>query len=548
MQLDAYSQPFVRCKLRSHTCHTHLFIWNLQEYNTRYLRALLDNDNDIILECEQLAKSQGYGPLLLCTYVTSPSSQRQVYPHLHCQADSKLKQGVLQKWTHNCTAKFNIYVPHDLIACLHMVVLCSNPHLHPPPAPIKTPTPLVDIFHELLLLMKWKLADATPHQIYLDKVFIQGLHEVLGWDFPDGCNATLQDLHPLLANLNHVQRLINVLWSVKYLSGMGFEGARLLAEEHAKLPLEQCYVRCVETHNIERGATLKLVICMTPSTRLSINTSFKHAQGWQEFEIELWNIEHQQSVITSADTRLPVLFNHIHGCGLETVIADSHKGQGIAGLGMYCAQLSRSITTPCPYESQHCLCDLGPYDHLRQFYWLCVAHYKKNVYGLHTHVLDKVYAAMLSLATSEPHPDIQKTLDIIRNGGPKAAGELSSIKHFVKIDTSPAWLKDKLEGMKFTFPAIYQPASLIPLAFWKALPATTNGNEQSHHNAYRKGIHLTLLAGLMKGMRYDQGATNSMDVHTTIGVSTRDQGATYIQCAKQCIMQQSKNLYYSPKH
>ncbi|KAG1717601.1 uncharacterized protein EDB91DRAFT_1031249, partial [Suillus paluster] len=105
---------------------------------------------------------------------------------------------------------------------------------------------------------------------------------------------------------------------------------------------------------------------------------------------------------------------------------------------------------------------------------------------------------MLSLATSEPHPDIQKTLNIICDGGPKAA----------------AWLKDKLEGMKFAFPAIYQPASLIPLAFWKAspfrlrdighnTPTTTNGNEQSHCNAYCEGIHLTLLAGLMKGMKYD---------------------------------------------
>ncbi|KAG1887408.1 uncharacterized protein F5891DRAFT_967475 [Suillus fuscotomentosus] len=580
MQLDAYNQPFVRCKLRSHTRRTHLFIRNLQECDTRYLQALLDDDHIIISECEQLAKSQGYGPLLPCSYVTSPSSQRQVCPHLHRQADGKLKQGVLRKWTHNCTAKFNIYVPHDLVTCPRIVVLCSNPHSHPPPAPVKTPTPLVDIFHELLLLMKWKLADATPRRIYLDTAFIQGLHEVLGWDFPDGRDATLQDLHPSLANLDHVRRLINILRSVKYPSGTGFEGryhyqisaaytdmellgARLLAEEHAKLPLEQRYVRCAETHIIERGATLKLVICMTPrmslhlmqATRLSIDTSFKRAQGWQEFEIESWNVEHQQSVVSSrafttsqsakahlilferifeiasTDTGLPVSFNHIHGCGFETVIADSHKGQGL-GLGMYCMQLSRSLTMPCPYESQRRLCDLGPYDHLRRFYRLCVAHYKRNVHGLYTHVSDKVYTAMLSLATSEPHPDIQKTLDIIRNGGPKAA----------------AWLKDKLEGTKFAFPAIYQPASLIPLAFWKASPATTNGNEQSHRNAYREGIHLTLLAGLMKGMRYDQGATNSMDVHTTFGVSTRDQGATYIQRAKQCIMRQSTNLYCNSKH
>ncbi|KIK33429.1 hypothetical protein CY34DRAFT_46530, partial [Suillus luteus UH-Slu-Lm8-n1] len=54
----------------------HLFIRNLQESDTRYLQALLDDDRRIITECEQLAKSQGYGPLMPCSFVTSPSSQK----------------------------------------------------------------------------------------------------------------------------------------------------------------------------------------------------------------------------------------------------------------------------------------------------------------------------------------------------------------------------------------------------------------------------------------------------------------------------------------
>ncbi|KAG1852721.1 hypothetical protein F4604DRAFT_1933597 [Suillus subluteus] len=111
---------------------------------------------------------------------------------------------------------------------------------------------------------------------------------------------------------------------------------------------------------------------------------------------------------------------------------------------------------------------------------------------------------MLSLAMCEEHPDIQRTFNTIRCGGPKAA----------------AWLKDKLEGTKFALPALYQPMSLIPLALWKASPSMTNGNEQAHRNAYREGVHLTQLAGIMKGMKFDQGATSSMDVHATFGVST----------------------------
>ncbi|KAG1735667.1 uncharacterized protein EDB91DRAFT_1030803, partial [Suillus paluster] len=83
--------------------------------------------------------------------------------------------------------------------------------------------------------------------------------------------------------------------------------------------------------------------------------------------------------------------------------------------------------------------------------------------------------------------DLEATLNIIQSRGLKAL----------------AWLRDKLDGTKFALPAIYQPASLIPMHLWRASPAMTNGNKQAHHNAYREGVHLTLLAGVMKGMRYD---------------------------------------------
>lgn len=39
--------------------------------------------------------------------------------------------------------------------------------------------------------------------------------------------------------------------------------------------------------------------------------------------------------IAAADTGLSVSFNHIHGCGFETVIADSHKGQGLGAYDTY---------------------------------------------------------------------------------------------------------------------------------------------------------------------------------------------------------------------
>jgi len=87
-------------------------------------------------------------------------------------------------------------------------------------------------------------------------------------------------------------------------------------------------------------------------------------------------------------------------------------------------------------------------------------------------------------------------------------------------------LADKIEGTKFALPALYQPKSLIPLAIWKASPLTTNGNEQAHRNIYREGINLTLLAGIMKGMVYDQAAMVSIDTNNAFGINTRDTEAT----------------------
>ena len=81
-------------------------------------------------------------------------------------------------------------------------------------------------------------------------------------------------------------------------------------------------------------------------------------------------------------------------------------------------------------------------------------------------------------------------------------------------------------GTKFALPALYQPKSLIPLAIWKASPSTTNGNEQAHRNIYREGINLTLLAGIMKGMVYDQAAMVSIDMNSAFGINSRDVEAT----------------------
>lgn len=147
--------------------------------------------------------------------------------------------------------------------------------------------------------------------------------------------------------------------------------------EQQDLPFDHCYLRCVESHAIPGDDDFRLVICMTTemslylveAKRISIDTSFKRVRGWYEFEIECWDNNNMRCksllliVIQYADTLIavvaarafitsqsahahlilfrrifeiartdlgmPVTFFHIGGVGIETVIADGHRGQAL---------------------------------------------------------------------------------------------------------------------------------------------------------------------------------------------------------------------------
>lgn len=211
-----------------------------------------------------------------------------------------LERGRLLKWEHDCQSKFDIFVPVNLVAVPRIAIVCRNPHSHPPPAPIKTPPPLVDLFRSLLMDMDWELADATPRRILCDSGFMRGLRMALGWTLDR--SPTLADLHPSLANLDHVHRLMYKFRHDKYPMGTGFQGAKLLVDKENELPRHARYVRCAETHTLPGGVDFRLIVCMSPlmsrhlllARRVSIDTSFKRLHGWQEFEIEAWDNNHMR--------------------------------------------------------------------------------------------------------------------------------------------------------------------------------------------------------------------------------------------------------------
>ncbi|KAF7333550.1 hypothetical protein MSAN_02419900 [Mycena sanguinolenta] len=458
--------------------------------------ALLENDTKVIHEREELARQFGYRPLALCEFSASPSAQKQLCPYWHQSVSGKLAHGTLEREPGNYPATFDIYTPHDL-------------------ANFKTPPPLLEVFRTLLLELDWKLADVTPRKLMLDSGFMASFRRILGWE--KRFDPPIDALHLSFGNLEHVRRYIDELRHCLFPDGTGFEGAQLLAKQHQELPEEEQYVRCAETYTLEDGNTFHLVICMLRvmsellmrSKTLSLDTAFKRVSGkWQEFEMERWDIDNMKSIvgtrafttsqsteahlilftrifeIASADTGIPCHFRHIHGDGFELWITDAHKGQA---LGTLCAQLGDIY---CPMEPTRLLRTLDPYDHLRRFLRLCTVHNKRNIDKLKPYTTRKV------------HPDLEGAFKVIESGGRKAK----------------AWLKDKQIGSKFSIPALYQPASLIPLEIWKSGSSTTNGNEQSHRNINRDGVNLTMLGGIMRGMQYDVRAMGALDLHASRGI------------------------------
>ncbi|KAG6379689.1 hypothetical protein JVT61DRAFT_10211 [Boletus reticuloceps] len=357
MRHDRSNRYFISCQYHTRTCRAHLILRNLQEYDIDYLRALFENDVHKLAKYETAAMQEGYGPRMPCTFTAPPSAQKQLCPHWHRFSDGSLAPGVLLPWVTKCKATFHIYVPDDLHACRRVVVVCRSPHSHGPPAPAKTPPPLVTDLCRLLCDMGWRLADATPRRIMLDSGFINGLQNLLGWETNQ--SPSLSDLHPSLANLDHLRRLINTVRHTKFPYKTGFEGVVQLVSTSHDDPWR--YVRCAETHDI-KGTKFQLIVCISPAMslqllhakRISIDMSFKRVSGkWEEFEIETWDNKHMRSIVVARafttsesadahlilftrifeivkhDTGLEVSFNYISGHGIQSVVADGHRGQAL---------------------------------------------------------------------------------------------------------------------------------------------------------------------------------------------------------------------------
>ncbi|EJD44696.1 hypothetical protein AURDEDRAFT_125039 [Auricularia subglabra TFB-10046 SS5] len=491
------------------------------DYELDYLRALVNNDTDTIRAFEEAAASRGYA--------TS-----------HRMPDGTLKPGQLVKHPGSCSAKFAVYVPLDLAANPHIVMLCTSPHSHAPPERSMTPPAYRDAFEAMLKQIDWRLADATPRNIVQDSGFMNALRNSLRWS--GSRNPVLADLHPSLQNLDHAAYLIDQIRKPMYPAGTDFEGARHLYETQLSGPPEEQYVRFVGEIPIPGEKPARMVICMSrtqserflKAKRIEMDSAFNRVQSSVEFEVEEWDSATSQSVtlcrafissqsaeahralflqifrIVKEDTGQDLHFHHLHGDGIEKVTADEHKGQG-KGFGLALQDVAAEMTAPDPYEPWKRLCDLTAYDHLARIYRICLVHYQRNVKKLEAYVSPDVLSALYSLASTEPHKDFDGAKEVIRAGGKKAAGP----------DYVRDWLKDKEIGTPFALPALYYPLSKIPIDIWRANKPNSNGVEQKHRNVNRDGKHLSMLGGIFHGMQHDVRERRSGDMVIQEGIHPR---------------------------
>ncbi|KAF8592569.1 hypothetical protein K439DRAFT_1324584 [Ramaria rubella] len=486
----------VRCEKHCKGHHAHLILHNLNEFDIHYLQALLNNDLSMICSYKEAAFLDGYGPL-------APCHSAAIW---HRDSHGILTRGIMVH-TKKCPAVFEFYYPYDLDLCPYILLVCRNPHSHVNPKSSKTPQAVLDVFNSLPKDLGWKLADATLRRIILDSAFVNGLRHALGW--AELCDPTLGDLHPSLSNADHAVQMINKLRDHHYPQGTGLEGAYHILAEHAQLPLEKRYVRCVEEHKIPGEGKIYIVICMframsellLKTKRPSIDTSFKRLHKWQEFEIEAWFPEYLRSIVVAhafttsqsaeahhilfnrifaivhEDTGKTVQFQHIHGVGFNTFMADGHLGQA---LGEHKNEVVfAKVWLYCAIEWTKALYMLTPYEHLARIYRYCFAHFVRKL-TLKGYVSLEVQAAMMSLALAEPLPILKPPYNK-SEGGKKAAD----------------WLKNKHSAGGFALAALYQPASKIPIEVWKAFAFNLKRQRTSTRSINRDGVKLTMLAGIM---------------------------------------------------
>ncbi|KAJ7048278.1 hypothetical protein C8F01DRAFT_1285136 [Mycena amicta] len=527
------------------------------QYDLNYIRAVLEDDCDLIKGIEEAANDSGWGPLTTCKTVCNFSTQKANCACDHRDEAGKLTQPLLTLLP--CKVRFHIIEPYDDYreACPFVLITSHGEHPHPIPLASKTPVAVRRDLFELMGNLGDDLADLTPRRLLRNPI----VKAFLKAKFPRMMQPTLIDLHPSLANHSHLKAYIRQIQGVHFPHGTGWNAVvQLKILQDTKLQPCDHYIRYIhevdantlETHEEDddplnpADPKLRIIVCMSMegSRRmlshgafLQSDISFKRITDFYEFEVACMDRDANTSLtlcrvylnrqtavahklvfqafewIVFQDTGKRVLWRHLHAASRtesprHMILqwgTDQHRGQA-KGLGLHLQSVAASMGDKRDLHEPHRrLKDLDCYEHLHRVLRLCSNHFLRNIKACA--VSDEVKVLMRSLLCIS-HPNWDGTLAMIRQKGGKAGQD---------------WLRDK-ETTGFALQGICHAKSMIPLDIWKAGDPTTNLVESVHKNVNEDGVHCTLLGGLQKGQAYDSLKFRTLQARILCAFTFEDAG------------------------
>ncbi|KAJ2911744.1 hypothetical protein MD484_g8674, partial [Candolleomyces efflorescens] len=273
-------------------------------YDIRYLKALFTHNKELIDEIEEdLFIFHNAGPSSTCSFTTNVSSVRVHCPFPHRDLEGRLVRAELIRQTCECTFRYFQPTLENRKKCPWSLLTCHGPHTHPIPVLSKTPRVISSSILDLLRSMKDEIPDMTPRRFIRNP----SVHSFLRNRLPSIQDPLLSDLHPSLANRDHLKNYITQVKAEFFPNGTGWKGLQFLKEEqdrNGSLPYIRYMTELADDAGSDSGDSadeardlnskpLQICVCMTPegSKRLASaryiqsDISFKRVAGFMEFEI-----------------------------------------------------------------------------------------------------------------------------------------------------------------------------------------------------------------------------------------------------------------------
>ncbi|KAH7917224.1 hypothetical protein BV22DRAFT_1026787 [Leucogyrophana mollusca] len=226
-EYDRKGIPFVQCEHhdRQKTVD-HFFSYNIGNglYDIEYLEALFqgdvhsDDDNNDMDYSHERRK-----PEKVCTTVANFSSIKVACPCEHYNGHGELTLAEMERMPCNSITRMYEPLVEYRSKCPRILVVCRGPHSHPIPLPTKTPPAIQAELMSLLKSLDQDLPDLTTRR-FLRHPIIQSYlrHRLPALPYP-----AMSDLHPSLANKDHIQSYIQHAKGDCFPAGTGWEGERL---------------------------------------------------------------------------------------------------------------------------------------------------------------------------------------------------------------------------------------------------------------------------------------------------------------------------------